>query len=105
MQGRAAPTLRHWRAGRRSFACMTSRERGRPWTWRGPWCGASHRRPTEAHVEFVDQLRGLTFGPRDMLEIAIVAYVLYRVLLLIHGTRAVQMLTGIVVLVAVYLIA
>lgn len=56
-------------------------------------------------MEFVEQLRGLTFGPRDVLEIAIVAYVLYRVLLLIHGTRAVQMLTGIVVLVAVYLIA
>jgi diadenylate cyclase len=56
-------------------------------------------------VEFVEQLRGLTFGPRDVLEIAIVAYVLYRVLLLIHGTRAVQMLTGIVVLVVVYLIA
>jgi diadenylate cyclase len=56
-------------------------------------------------VEFVDQLRGLTFGPRDVLEIAIVAYVLYRVLLLIHGTRAVQMLTGIVVLVVVYAVA
>jgi diadenylate cyclase len=56
-------------------------------------------------MEFVEQLRGLTFGPRDVLEIAIVAYVLYRVLLLIHGTRAVQMLTGIVVLVVVYLIA
>ena len=56
-------------------------------------------------MEFVDQLRGLTFGPRDVLEIAIVAYVLYRILLLIHGTRAVQMLSGIVVLVVVYGIA
>jgi diadenylate cyclase len=56
-------------------------------------------------VEFVEQLRRLTFGPRDVLEIAIVAYVLYRVLLLIHGTRAVQMLTGIVVLVVVYAVA
>lgn len=56
-------------------------------------------------MEFVDQLRGVTFGPRDVLEIAIVAYVLYRILLLIHGTRAVQMLIGIVVLVVVYAVA
>ena len=45
------------------------------------------------------------FSIRDAVEIAIVAFVLYRVLLLIHGTRAVQMLTGIVVLVVVYGIA
>lgn len=51
------------------------------------------------------EFRHLTFGVRDFLEIAIVAYVLYRVLLLIHGTRAVQMLTGIVVLVVVYALA
>lgn len=48
------------------------------------------------------EIRDLTFGVRDALEISLVAYVLYRVLLLIHGTRAVQMLTGIVVLVFVY---
>lgn len=48
------------------------------------------------------ELHQLTFGVRDAVEIAIVAYVLYRVLLLIHGTRAVPMLTGIVVLVIVY---
>jgi diadenylate cyclase len=56
-------------------------------------------------MDFVDQLRGLTFGARDVLEIGIVAYVLYRILLLIHGTRAVQMLSGIVVLVVVYALA
>lgn len=44
----------------------------------------------------------LSFGWRDLLEIALVAYVLYRLLLLISGTRAVQMLAGIVVLVAAY---
>lgn len=44
----------------------------------------------------------LTFGWRDLLEIALVAYMLYRLLLLISGTRAVQMLAGIVVLVAAY---
>src|SRR5579863_3540856 len=47
-------------------------------------------------------LRHVSFGVRDALEIALVAYMLYRVLLLIHGTRAVQMLTGIVVLVVLY---
>jgi len=56
-------------------------------------------------VPLPPELRHLTFGLRDALEIAIVAYVLYRVLLLIHGTRAVQMLTGIVVLVVVYALA
>jgi len=53
----------------------------------------------------LDQLRLLHAGPRDLIEILIVAFVLYRVLLLIQGTRAVQMLIGIVVLVLVYAIA
>jgi diadenylate cyclase len=47
-------------------------------------------------------LHHVSFGFRDAIEIALVAYMLYRVLLLIHGTRAVQMLTGIVVLVVLY---
>jgi diadenylate cyclase len=38
----------------------------------------------------------------DMLEIAIVAFIMYRVLLLFHGTRAVQMAVGIVLLFAAY---
>ena len=52
-----------------------------------------------------DQFRLLNAGPRDVIEILVVAFVLYRVLLLIQGTRAVQMLIGIVVLVLVYAIA
>jgi diadenylate cyclase len=44
----------------------------------------------------------LDVGWRDVLEIAVVAHVLFRLLLLIHGTRAVHMLIGIVVLVLVY---
>ena len=52
-----------------------------------------------------DQLRLLNASPRDVIEILVVAFVLYRVLLLIQGTRAVQMLIGIVVLVLVYAIA
>ena len=42
------------------------------------------------------------FGWRDLLEVALVAYVFYRGLLLISGTRALQMLSGIVVLVLAY---
>jgi diadenylate cyclase len=56
-------------------------------------------------VTVFDQIRVLHPGWRDLLEIGIVAYVLYRLLLLIQGTRAVQMLVGIVVLVLVYAVA
>jgi diadenylate cyclase len=56
-------------------------------------------------VSFLDQFRLLSFGARDAVEILIVAFVMYRALLLIQGTRAVQMLVGIVVLVLVYAVA
>ena len=49
--------------------------------------------------------RALHFEWRDLLEILVVAFVFYRVLLLIQGTRAVQMLTGIMVLAVAYAIA
>jgi diadenylate cyclase len=52
-----------------------------------------------------DQFRLLQPGARDVIEVLVVAFVLYRVLLLIQGTRAVQMLIGIVVLVLVYAVA
>ena len=52
-----------------------------------------------------EQLRFLTFGWRDAIEIVVVAYGVYRLLLLLHGTRAVQMLIGIVVLVLTYALA
>src|SRR5688500_7774253 len=42
---------------------------------------------------------------RDLLEIALVAFVFYRVLLLVQRTRAVRILFGLVVLVAAYLSA
>src|SRR5674476_1308593 len=42
---------------------------------------------------------------RDAIEIVVVAYGVYRLLLLLHGTRAVQMLIGIVVLVLTYALA
>jgi diadenylate cyclase len=56
-------------------------------------------------MDLLDQVRVLTFGWRDALEITFVAYILYRGLLLVRGTRAVQILSGIVVLVVVYAIA
>ena len=56
-------------------------------------------------MSFLDQFRMLSFGWRDAVEIAIIAYVLYRLLLLIHGTRAVQMLIGVAMLVTAYAIA
>lgn len=49
--------------------------------------------------------RALHFEWRDLVEILVVAFIFYRVLLLIQGTRAVQMLTGIVVLAVIYAIA
>jgi diadenylate cyclase len=56
-------------------------------------------------MSLFDQLRLLHPGPRDIIEVLVVAFVLYRVLLLIQGSRAVQMLIGIVVLVLVYAVA
>jgi diadenylate cyclase len=56
-------------------------------------------------VTVLDQFRLLEFGWRDAIEIVVVAFVIYRVLLLLHGTRAVQMLLGIIVLVFTYALA
>jgi diadenylate cyclase len=53
----------------------------------------------------LDRIPLVSFGWRDIVQIALVAFVIYRVLLLLHGTRAVQMLTGIVVLVLAYAVA
>jgi len=49
-------------------------------------------------MELLAQVRLLHFGWRDVTEIALVSYVIYRLLLLFHGTRALQMLAGVVVL-------
>jgi diadenylate cyclase len=50
-------------------------------------------------------LQALRVDWRDLLEIVVVAVVFYRVLLLIRGTRALQMLGGIVVLGLAYALA
>lgn len=49
-------------------------------------------------MSIIEQLRLLHPGWRDVLEIIIVSVALYRVLVLIHRTRAMQALAGIVVL-------
>ncbi len=56
-------------------------------------------------MSILDQFRFLHFGWRDAIEIAVVAYGFYRLLLLIHGTRAIQMLIGIMVLALAYALA
>ena len=42
---------------------------------------------------------------RDILDILIVAYIIYRTMLLIRGTRAVQMLVGIALIIIIYVLA
>lgn len=64
--------------------------------------GASRR---DGRVNVLEQFRVLNPSWRDVVEILIVAYVMYRVLLLFHGTRAVQMAVGIVLLFAAYAVA
>jgi diadenylate cyclase len=49
-----------------------------------------------------ESFRLLHPGWRDLLEIAIVSFALYRILLLFHGTRAIQLVAGIVVLLLAY---
>lgn len=39
---------------------------------------------------------------QDVLDILVVSYIIYRLILIIRGTRAVQMLTGIAILIVVY---
>jgi diadenylate cyclase len=56
-------------------------------------------------MTFVEQFRLLRPGWRDVLEVAIVSFAIYRALLLVHRTRAMQILAGVVVLAVAYGIA
>jgi len=49
--------------------------------------------------------RGQPFGWNNVLDVLIVAVFVYYVLLLIRGTRAVQLLIGVMVLVLIYFVA
>jgi diadenylate cyclase len=53
----------------------------------------------------LEQFRFLIPGPRDVLEILVVAFIIYRALLFLAGTRALQILIGLVVLGVVYFAA
>ncbi len=53
----------------------------------------------------LDYIRFLEIGWPDLVEITLVAYLIYRVLILWAGTRAFQILFGLVLLVAVYALA
>ncbi len=60
---------------------------------------------SEAVDGFLQQLHFLRPGWGDLAEILFVSLLIYRILLLIRETRAVQMLLGIVLLAGVYLLA
>jgi diadenylate cyclase len=53
-------------------------------------------------MSIFEQMRLLHPGWRDLLEVAVVSFAIYRVLLLIHRTRAMQVLVGLVVLAVAY---
>jgi diadenylate cyclase len=53
-------------------------------------------------VNAFESFRLLHPGWRDIVEIAVVSFALYRILLLFHGTRAIQLVAGIVVLLVAY---
>ncbi|MEP6622500.1 MAG: diadenylate cyclase CdaA [bacterium] len=50
----------------------------------------------------LEQLRLLNPGWRDAIEVLVVAYTLYRVLILFHGTRTLQIVYGLGILLVVY---
>lgn len=52
-----------------------------------------------------DRIRGLQIGWGDVAQIAIVAWLIYRILILWAGTRAFQILFGLVLLVGAYAVA
>jgi diadenylate cyclase len=53
-------------------------------------------------MSFFEQLRLIDFGWRDALEILIASFAIYRVLLLLHRRRAMQILIGVIVLAVAY---
>ncbi|MDP2479488.1 MAG: diadenylate cyclase CdaA [Candidatus Palauibacterales bacterium] len=53
----------------------------------------------------LDYVRYLQIGPKDVIEVLLVGYAFYRILLLWTGTRALQILFGLVLLVAVHALA
>src|SRR5215217_6144336 len=56
-------------------------------------------------MSLFEQIRLLHPGWRDILEVALVSFAIYRVLLLVYRTRAMQVLAGIIVLAITYGVA
>lgn len=55
--------------------------------------------------EFFQKIASIEFGWRDFIDILVVAIILYNILVLIRGTRAMQMLLGLLVLFAANFVA
>lgn len=53
-------------------------------------------------VEFFEKVKSLRIGVVDILDIALVAFVLYHVLKLVRGSKAIQLLKGIILLIIAY---
>ena len=53
-------------------------------------------------VEFFENVKSLRIGVVDILDIALVAFVLYHVLKLVRGSKAIQLLKGIILLIIAY---
>ena len=53
-------------------------------------------------MNLFEQIRLIDMGWRDVLEIAIASYAIYRVLLLLHRRRAMQILIGVIILAVAY---
>ncbi len=51
------------------------------------------------------EFSNLRIGWRDVLDIGLVAFILYRIILLVHGTRAVSVLSGLVLVLLVYFVS
>lgn len=56
-------------------------------------------------TDFLDRLASLEFTWRDALDIALVAFILYQILRLIRGTRAMQMAIGLALLGVMFFLA
>ena len=53
-------------------------------------------------LEFFDKIKSLKIGVADVLDIAFVALVLYHALKLVRGSKAIQLLKGLIVLLVIY---
>jgi diadenylate cyclase len=53
-------------------------------------------------MNLLEQLRLIEIGWRDAVEIALVSYAIYRVLLLLHRRKAMQILIGVIILAVAY---